>query len=263
MKPKCTFQQTSYTLKTALMRFSLGVVLTVAASLPVAADTDSALRNTTEDFADCRASIESAINSYDGSQRSIEICPELIEGVRFTLVDFVLSGPRTIRQGGAGDFLAVRQRGYRRDAQNHMSILLTPLTGFRDFWSVSFIDQSNPDQVFTRTARDEYFLFTHDERDHDNRLPYGYPYSDDTVRVINCFPETDLGCAVHHEIDVCAGWEYPQVPRPDFLDRWAAKPVLAIVSLTPDDRDYFFNVFRDVNLRAQDIVREVKEMSCS
>ena len=149
-----------------------------------------------------------------------------------------------------------------RDDPNLLSILLVPVPGFRDFWSVNFIDQRNPDEVFSRTARDEYFLFTHDERDYDNILPYGYPYSDDTVRVINCFPETDLGCAVHHEIDVCADWEYPQVPRPEISTYWAAKPVLAIVSLTPDDRDYFFEVFREVNLRAQDIVREVKEISC-
>lgn len=85
-----------------------------------------------------------------------------------------------------------------RDDQNQLSILLVPVPGFRDFWSVNFIDQRNPEKVYSRTARDEYFLFTHDERDHDNLLPYGYPYSDDTVRVISCFPEAEQGCAVNH-----------------------------------------------------------------
>lgn len=239
------------------------IVLTSLAMLaPTVVLSDSALRNTSEEFAGCRASIQDAINSYDGSQNVIEVCPDLIDGVSFRLVDFILQGNRRITQGGPGDFLAARQQWYLRNDPNLLSILLVPVPGFRDFWSVNFIDQRNPDEVFSRTARDEYFLFQWDERDHDNILPYGYPYSDDTVRVINCFPETDLGCAVHHDIDVCAGWEYPQEPRPDFLDRWEAKPVLAIVSLTPDDRDYFFNIFREVNLRAQDIVREVKEISC-
>ena len=227
------------------------------------AQAESALRNTTDEFADCRASVQSAIDSYDGSQRSIEVCPGLIDGVQFKLRDFILNGNRRITQGGPGGFLAARQPGYRRDDQNLLSILLVPVPGFRDFWSVQFIDQRNPEEVFDRTARDRYFLFQWDERDHDNRLPYGYPYSDDTVRVINCFPESpDLGCAVHHEIEVCADWQYPNRPPPDITTYWAAKPVLAIVSLTPDDRDYFFNVFREVNLRAQDIVREVKEISC-
>lgn len=238
------------------------IALAMVMLLPSLALSQSVLRNTSDEFVDCRASVQDAIDSYDGGRNVIEVCPGLIDGVSFRLVDFILRGDRSITQGGAGDFLAARQRGYMRDDQNQLSILLVPVPGFRDFWSVNFIDQRNPDEVFSRTARDEYFLFQWDERDHDNRLPYGYPYSDDTVRVINCFPETDLGCAVHHDIDVCADWEYPNRPAPDITTYWAAKPVLAIVSLTPDDRDYFFNVFREVNLRAQDIVREVKEISC-
>lgn len=238
------------------------ILLTLAMLAPTVALSDSALRNTSEEFADCRASIRDAIDSFDGSQLSIEVCPNLVESVQFKLTNFILRGGRRITQGGPGDFLAARQRGYMRDDPNQLSILLVPLPGFRDFWSVNFIDQRNPDEIFSRTARDEYFLFTHDEKDHDNILPYGYPYSDDTVRVINCFPETELGCAVHHEIDVCADWEYPQEPRPEISTYWNAKPVLAVVSLTPGDRDYFFDIFREVNLRAQDIVREVKEISC-
>lgn len=230
--------------------------------LPGLVGAETPLRNTSEDFAECRASIREAIESYDGSRNVMTVCPGLIGGVRFVLKDFVLRGDRTITIGGLGSVLGARQLGYRRDGQNQLSVLLVPVPGFRDFWRVSYIDQRNPDEIITDTGSREYFVFMHDLRDYDNQLTYGYPYSDDTVRVLKCPTDQVIGCAVHHEIEVCADWDYPQRPRPEISTYWSAKPVLAIISETPEDREYFFSIFREVNLRAQDIIREVREISC-
>lgn len=86
------------------------------------------------------------------------------------------------------------------------------------------------------------------------------PFHDNSMRVFKCLTGVGRGCHTFYNVPVCEGYYFPNGAN---LSKYnEARPVLVVLTKTPDASEAMLNDYQRINLLVRDAIQMITEISC-